>query len=95
MIPHPADPIPSPLSTPATGRSPSGLTRARHPNPTTRAIFSTLHYGFYDGVPHTLEEIGEERNLTQERIRQLETLALCRLFGTSDPGWITTGATWW
>ena len=35
--------------------------------------------GFYDGVPRTLEEIGEEFDLTRERIRQLEKLALCRL----------------
>jgi len=38
-----------------------------------------LRYGFYDGIPRTLEEIGEEFNLTRERIRQLEKLALCRL----------------
>ena len=38
-----------------------------------------LRYGFYDGVPRTLEEIGEEFKLTRERIRQLEKLALCRL----------------
>lgn len=38
-----------------------------------------LRYGFFDGIPRTLEEIGEEFNLTRERIRQLEKLALCRL----------------
>ena len=38
-----------------------------------------LRYGFHDGVPRTLEEIGEEFSLTRERIRQLEKLALCRL----------------
>ena len=38
-----------------------------------------LRYGFYDGIPRTLEEIGEEFDLTRERIRQLEKLALCRL----------------
>jgi RNA polymerase primary sigma factor len=38
-----------------------------------------LRYGFFDGVPRTLEEIGDEFNLTRERIRQLEKLALCRL----------------
>jgi RNA polymerase sigma factor (sigma-70 family) len=38
-----------------------------------------LRYGFYDGVPRTLEEIGDEFSLTRERIRQLEKLALCRL----------------
>jgi RNA polymerase primary sigma factor len=44
-----------------------------------------LRYGFYDGVPHTLEEIGEEFKLTRERIRQLEKLALCRLRHPSFP----------
>jgi len=38
-----------------------------------------LRYGFLDGVPRTLEEIGDQFNLTRERIRQLEKLALCRL----------------
>ena len=38
-----------------------------------------LRYGFDDGVPRTLEEIGTEFNLTRERIRQLEKWALCRL----------------
>jgi len=48
----------------------------------------SLRYGFYDGVPRTFEEIGEEFNLTRERIRQLEKLALSRLrhpsFGIRD-----------
>ena len=39
----------------------------------------SLRYGFYDGAPRTLEEIGEEFDLTRERIRQLERLALSRL----------------
>ncbi|MEE9296340.1 MAG: sigma-70 family RNA polymerase sigma factor [Phycisphaerae bacterium] len=38
-----------------------------------------LRYGIYDGGPRTLEEIGQAFNLTRERIRQLEKLALCRL----------------
>jgi RNA polymerase primary sigma factor len=38
-----------------------------------------LRFGFEDGVPRTLGEIGEEFGLTRERIRQLERLALCRL----------------
>jgi RNA polymerase primary sigma factor len=38
-----------------------------------------LRYGFIDGVPRTLGEIGDEFALTRERIRQLEKLALCRL----------------
>ena len=39
----------------------------------------TLRYGFVDGIPRTLDEIGKEFNVTRERIRQLERLALCRL----------------
>jgi len=50
---------------------------SRLPDRETRIL--ALRYGFLDGVPHTLEEIGEEFNLTRERIRQLEKLALCRL----------------
>jgi RNA polymerase primary sigma factor len=38
-----------------------------------------LRYGFLDGIPRTLGEIGEEFALTRERIRQLETLALSRM----------------
>ena len=38
-----------------------------------------LRFGLEDGHPRTLEEIGDEFNLTRERIRQLEKLALCRL----------------
>jgi RNA polymerase primary sigma factor len=38
-----------------------------------------LRYGFFDGTPRTLGEIGEEFALTRERIRQLERLALSRL----------------
>jgi len=47
--------------------------------PTREGRILALRYGFYDGIPRTLEEIGEEFNLTRERIRQLEKLALCRL----------------
>ncbi len=36
-------------------------------------------FGFIDGSPHTLEEVGTVFNLTRERIRQIETKALCRL----------------
>ena len=38
-----------------------------------------LRYGFYDGVPRTLEEIGDEFNLTRERIRQIEKRAMQKL----------------
>jgi RNA polymerase primary sigma factor len=38
-----------------------------------------LRFGLGSEVTRTLEEIGAEFNLTRERIRQLEKLALCRL----------------
>ena len=47
--------------------------------PDREARILALRYGLIDGVPRTLEEIGEEFNLTRERIRQLEKLALSRL----------------
>ena len=38
-----------------------------------------LRYGLDDGIPKGLDEIGSHFQLTRERIRQLEKLALCRL----------------
>ena len=38
-----------------------------------------MRYGFYDGRPRTLEEIGQEFHLTRERIRQIEEKALRKL----------------
>ncbi|MDH3425612.1 MAG: sigma-70 family RNA polymerase sigma factor [Acidimicrobiia bacterium] len=38
-----------------------------------------LRYGFIDGIPKPLDEIGDEFNLTRERIRQIEKRALTRL----------------
>ena len=38
-----------------------------------------LRYGLYDGKMHTLEEVGEEFNVTRERIRQIEAKALRKL----------------
>ena len=38
-----------------------------------------LRYGLDQGVPRTLEEVGERMHLTRERIRQIESRALCKL----------------
>lgn len=38
-----------------------------------------MRYGFEDGKPHTLEEIGEVMGVTRERIRQIEAKALKKL----------------
>jgi RNA polymerase primary sigma factor len=38
-----------------------------------------MRFGLIDGVTHTLEEVGQEYNVTRERIRQIEAKALERL----------------
>ena len=38
-----------------------------------------LRFGLYDGRTHTLEEVGQEFNITRERIRQIEAKALRKL----------------
>lgn len=38
-----------------------------------------LRFGFEDGRPHTLEEVGKKFNVTRERVRQIESKALRRL----------------
>ena len=38
-----------------------------------------MRFGWYDGIRRTLEEIGDEFNVTRERIRQIQTKALNKL----------------
>ncbi|MEK7680764.1 MAG: sigma factor-like helix-turn-helix DNA-binding protein, partial [Patescibacteria group bacterium] len=35
-----------------------------------------MRFGLTDGVTHTLEEVGQEFDVTRERIRQIEAKAL-------------------
>ncbi|MBI4434125.1 sigma-70 family RNA polymerase sigma factor, partial [Candidatus Uhrbacteria bacterium] len=41
-----------------------------------------MRFGLTDGVPHTLEEVGREFDVTRERIRQIEAKALERIQGS-------------
>ncbi|MBI4142815.1 sigma-70 family RNA polymerase sigma factor, partial [Candidatus Uhrbacteria bacterium] len=41
-----------------------------------------MRFGLTDGVPHTLEEVGREFDVTRERIRQIEAKALERIHGS-------------
>lgn len=54
-------------------------------NPKERLILQ-LRFGFIDGQLHTLEEIGEELDVTKEWIRQIETKAIIKLRHSSRAG---------
>ena len=38
-----------------------------------------MRFGLVDGVAHTLEEVGQEFEVTRERIRQIEAKALDKI----------------
>ena len=38
-----------------------------------------MRFGLVDGIAHTLEEVGQEFDVTRERIRQIEAKALERI----------------
>jgi len=47
-------------------------------------------FGLADGVTSTLQEIGQELNITRERVRQLEARALKKLRMAVTRGWLET-----
>jgi RNA polymerase primary sigma factor len=49
-----------------------------------------MRFGFEDGNPHTLEEIGQVFAVTRERIRQIEAKALRKLRHPSHTGLVRT-----
>jgi RNA polymerase primary sigma factor len=38
-----------------------------------------MRYGLGDGIPKTLDQIGESFNVTRERIRQIESKTMAKL----------------
>jgi RNA polymerase primary sigma factor len=51
-------------------------------------IVLVLRYGLDNGVPRTLDEVGQRFELTRERIRQIEAKALAKLRHPSSPSGI-------
>jgi len=49
-----------------------------------------MRYGFDDGTPRTLEEVGKRFNVTRERIRQIETKALRKVRNKNKTGTLRT-----
>jgi RNA polymerase primary sigma factor len=47
--------------------------------PAREALVLRMRFGFTDGMPHTLAEIGQRMGITRERVRQIEAQALSRL----------------
>ncbi len=54
-------------------------------SPRERKILE-MRFGLTDGVAHTLEEVGQEFDVTRERIRQIEAKALDRIRKDEDIG---------
>ena len=46
----------------------------------------TMRYGLDNGIPRTLDEVGQHFELTRERIRQIEAKALAKLRHPANPG---------
>ncbi len=77
----------SPFEVAATKLLPDEIQRLLSPLKLRERQILTLRYGLDGRGPLTLEEVGEEFNLTRERIRQLEARAMSKLrHPSSDTG---------
>jgi RNA polymerase primary sigma factor len=78
----------SPLETAIEGDLRSQVIKALHTlNPKEQKILKR-RFGIGDDTPHTLEEIGNEFEVTRERIRQIEVKALRKLKHPSRSKWL-------
>ena len=77
----------SPFEVTAVGMLPDEIGRLLAPLDEREREILRLRFGLDRGEPRTLEEVGEQFNLTRERIRQIEARAMSKLrHPSSDTG---------
>jgi RNA polymerase primary sigma factor len=76
MIPSPAD---DSLELSARALLSSAIAEALEELNEREQAVVRMRFGFDDGKPHTLEEVGQEFGVTRERIRQIESKTLAKL----------------
>ena len=75
----PADDTPAPADAAASAILREVIERELHTLTDREAHVIKLRFGLLDGRPRTLEEVGQEFEITRERIRQIEAKALRKL----------------
>ena len=75
----PDDDTPSPAEATSTNILREELEKQLHTLTPREEHVIKLRFGLYDGRTRTLEEVGQEFNITRERIRQIEAKALRKL----------------
>lgn len=73
-----ADPAPAPVDTIADEQVCAQVRRAVDTLPATHAIILRRRFGLDGDDPETLQQVGERFNLSRERIRQIEVVALSK-----------------
>ncbi len=73
------DSTPTPAEAVSTQLLKEQLAKVLHTLSPREEMVIKLRFGFDDGRPRTLEEVGSEFNITRERIRQIEAKALRKL----------------